>query len=76
MSRSRKKNNICGTTGVKSEKFDKQKSNRRLRKKIKQQIKNNKEVFSLKKEVSDLWTFGKDGKHFFDIKTYPKGMRK
>ncbi len=65
MSRSFKKSPVSGWTCKESEKFDKQKYNRRLRKKNRTELKKGSEIFSNKKEIIDIWNMSKDGKHDF-----------
>jgi hypothetical protein len=63
MSRSYKKHPITGMTTAESEKYDKQLANRKLRRKQKNAIRTKKEVLPQLKEVSNNYTFNKDGKH-------------
>jgi len=74
MSRSRRKNPICGWTICKSEKEDKSIANRRLRRRVIDAIRRNEEIYPELREVSDVWNFGKDGKQWVD--TDSKAMRK
>lgn len=84
MSRSRKKNPFVGFTTADSEKKDKTKSNKKLRRIQKEKL--NKSfidfdgnVFPDIKEVSNIYDFAKDGKKFYDnnkIKKYKKYLRK
>lgn len=78
MSRSHKHTPICGMCVASSEKFDKQKANRRTRRLVRETLGREvaPEVIPLLREVSDVWTFIKDGKHWFDFRRYPKEMRK
>ncbi len=62
MSRSRKKRPITGKTCCRSEKKDKQLANRSLRIQQKQAIHHRKDVMPDLKEVSDIYSWGKDGK--------------
>jgi hypothetical protein len=62
MSRSFRKNPVTPNTTAKSEKFDKQKYNRRLRKINKVELEKESDIFSLKREISDIWDMPKDGK--------------
>lgn len=75
MSRSRKKTPISGITKSDSEKLDKRDANRRERRINKELLKKEKELKHIR-EVSDVWTFNKDGKVVFDEKKYPNMMRK
>lgn len=63
MSRSIRHTPIIGNTTCKSEKRDKRIANRKLRRLVKEEIKMDKEL-SFIREVSSVWTFGKDGKHY------------
>jgi len=78
MSRSKRKTPITGITMASSEKQDKRHANRKLRRCIKQQLNEESEkiLLPLKKESSDVWTMGKDGKCWFDPIHHPKLMRK
>jgi len=60
MSRSFKHNLITGYSTAKSEKKDKQSANRKLRRKA-----NQGDYDITLNEVSDTWSFAKDGKHYF-----------
>ena len=62
MSRSYKKNNIGGNAGG-SDKYDKQLSNRKFRKK-RSNDNTEDDFYDDIKEVSNKWTFKKDGKSF------------
>lgn len=73
MARSKKKNNISGVTICDSEKDEKRIANRSLRRKNKQEVKMGREVFTIKKENSNVWDFGKDGRQ---IQTDPLYLRK
>lgn len=72
MSRSKRKSPYMGLCAD-SEKWDKRKNNRRLRKKCKEALKNDKELPNMK-EISDIWTMNKDGK--FKLDKNDKLMRK
>ena len=74
MSRSRRKTPVVGWTLAESEKGDKQKANRKLRRLAKEAVRLAKEP-PLQKETSNVWTFSKDGKMWMDNPT-PKLMRK
>lgn len=84
MSRSRKKNPITGITCAASEKEDKRRANRRLRRVVKCGIRcTDEEVRYLhevmdKRDVSNVWTFEKDGKMYYrkDSIWYRKVLRK
>jgi len=71
MSRSRRSAPVCGITTARSEKQDKRQANRRLRRKVR--------TGHLElglKDVSDVWSFDKDGKARFDPRKHPQLMRK
>ena len=87
MSRSRRKSPICSITCSDSEKWDKQKANRRFRKHTKQLLRRQiqseeleecqSEVLPEKmKELCEVWSFAKDGKQRFDPEKWPDLMRK
>ena len=75
MSRSRKKTPKTGITTAESEKDDKRKANRKFRRVTKGQLKNGDSQFVDKKEVSNVWSFDKDGKRFLKNPT-KKDLRK
>jgi hypothetical protein len=64
MSRSKKKTPILGITTCGSEKADKRDANRKYRRIVKQKVKGSSEELPEVKEVSDVWSFGKDGKKY------------
>jgi hypothetical protein len=66
MSRSVKKNPICGTTTVRSEKVDKIAAHRRERHAVRDRLRVEPltEVLPARREMSDVWTYSKDGKVF------------
>ena len=64
MSRSKKKTKIRGITSAKSEKENKQEANRKFRRIVKQKVKLSKVEFPLIKEISNVWSFDKDGKRY------------
>jgi len=76
MSRSYRNNSIIGWSTADSEKLDKRKANRRFRKKSKYKD------IRLMREVSEEYSFAKDGKQYFgrleesDPNLYEKLMRK
>ena len=78
MSRSKRKSPFGGNTTAVTEKQDKQIANRAERRINKQLIADNDSSSMLmsKREVSNVWSFGKDGKSRFDPFQYPKSMRK
>lgn len=76
MSKSFRKSKIFGNCGGKrdSEKKDKLISNRSLRRKNKTELKSGK-LLTSKRENSNIWSFKKDGKHYWKDAT-KKDMRK
>lgn len=88
MSRSRKKTPIAGVTTAQSEKADKQRSsrsNRRANKVILQKAKYqfledlDHLVMELPRETVSIWSFSKDGKHYYffeEIEDHERVMRK
>lgn len=88
MARSKRKNPICSITisGFNgSEKDDKRIANRKARRKNNTNINkilvdvetSDKIIFIDKlREISEIWTMAKDGKHLFNPKEYPYLMRK
>jgi hypothetical protein len=67
MSRSRHKTPITGIAKAESEKWDKQEANRRLRHRVKQAlaVDTEAEILPERREVSNVWSFMKDGKHWW-----------
>lgn len=78
MSNSRKKTSIGGHTNSCSEKKDKRIYNRRYRRVCKQFLHTDfeRELLPHLKEYSNPWCMDKDGKNWFDVKKFPKLMRK
>ena len=78
MSRSTRKRSIAGVTAAASDKRDKQRANRRLRKVAKVTLRHGGEepVLPVKREVIDPWSMAKEGKIYFDAAGSPKRMRK
>ncbi|MBK6835329.1 MAG: hypothetical protein IPG89_14105 [Bacteroidetes bacterium] len=64
MSRSLKKTPISGITKAESEKEDKRLANRRHRRVTKIEVNKGDEVVGKLKEVSNVWSFEKDGKRY------------
>lgn len=62
MSRSRRKTPICGITTARSEKDDKRRANRKLRRLTRTDPEKN----LVMRDVSDVWSFAKDGKWRID----------
>ncbi len=75
MARSRKKTPIGGNAIARSEKYDKQKANRKLRRSVREAVAAEAEVLPLLRQVSDTWTFNKDGKQWFGDR-HPAELRK
>lgn len=77
MARSHKKHNIMGITCKETEKKDKRLANRRLRRKnksVKATDETSNADYAVMREVSDVWSFDKDGKHYISpevIEKYP-----
>lgn len=78
MSKSKRKTSIVGWATTDSEKQDKRLYNRRYRRACKQILNTNFECELLPhlREYSNPWAMGKDGKHWFNAKEFPKWMRK
>lgn len=83
MSRSRRKTPVrgmCGSRHHASEKDDKRRFNRKMRRKNKVVLETVSDTEALvlkhKDEIEDVWAFNKDGKQRFDPKKFPKEMRK
>lgn len=75
MSRSRRKTSITGITTAVTEKENKRKANRKLRRLNKIKIhKKDYDLFQLR-EISDVWEFDKDGKQYL-IAPDKKWLRK
>lgn len=79
MSRSTKRKSFTGHTTAKSDKSDKQRANRLLRKQCKKLLTNNDSenlIMPGIQDVSSMASFAKDGKFYFDSNAYPELMRK
>lgn len=78
MSRSFKKNPICGWTTCESEKDDKRFANRRIRRvnKILLEKYQSEDELKDRKLLYDVWSLGKDGKQVFNPIEFPELMRK
>ena len=76
MSRSKKKNPISGYTTAVSEKEDKRKANRALRRRVHSMNLRTEQTLPLLREVSDVWSMGKDGKTLVDPERFPEVLRK
>lgn len=78
MSRSRRKHPFCGITTATTEKKDKRLANRKLRRAFSRLDLSDPDnlVVPLLREVSNVWSFDKDGKQRFDPEEHPERMRK
>lgn len=66
MSRSYRKNKIIGNVkNADSEKKDKTNANKKLRRLVKVRIAKKTETLPLLKEISNIWSFAKDGKYYW-----------
>ena len=65
MSRSYIKNKIVGYTKKETEKRDKTIANKRYRRLVKVRIAKRSEVLPLIREISNIYQFDKDGKHYY-----------
>lgn len=81
MSRSHRKNPIA-SVAIKngSDRFDKQKTNRKLRNKIRQILRkfpvDTDPLFPLVREISNSYFFAKEAKLLFDVILFPECLRK
>lgn len=75
MSRSRKKTPKAGRTKAHTEKGNKRKANRKLRRATKTQVKKGDSVLVQIREVSSVWDFAKDGKRYV-LNPSQKDLRK
>ncbi|WKB82442.1 hypothetical protein [Cellulophaga omnivescoria] len=75
MSKSEKKTKIRGITTAKSEKENKQDANRKYRRIVKQKVKSNESELPKIREISNVWSFNKDGKKYDSEMTH-KDLRK
>ena len=78
MARSRRKTPACGATAAESEKQDKQKSHRKVRRRVCQMLRADPEADPLPVEIqlTNPYSMAKDGKVRFDPTTYPQLLRK
>jgi hypothetical protein len=75
MARSRKKTPITGITTTDTEKNDKRLANRKLRVAVRTALAGDGEIMPELREISDVWSFGKDGKRWVgDVD--PRNLRK
>lgn len=77
MSRSKRKTPITGITTAESEKQDKRRCNRILRRVARVMLRVEGEAYidPTKHDALDLWSMSKDGKHYWGDR-YPELMRK
>jgi hypothetical protein len=78
MARSYRKTPICGITTARTEKGDKKIWHSRMRAATRTHIASGRDTdtMPLTREVSNVWSFAKDGKQRFDARRHPKLMRK
>lgn len=77
MARSRRRTPVRGMTTSDSEKSDKQRSHRRIRRAVRQAVPLHPEgPLPLEKELTNTYAMDKDGKIRFDPSTCPELMRK
>jgi hypothetical protein len=78
MARSYRKTPIRGITTAHSEKTDKKLWHSRMRARTLTHIRSGRDldVLPITREVSNVWSFAKDGKQHFDPTRHPKLMRK
>ena len=75
MSRSRRKTPKTGITTAETEKENKRQANRKFRRVTKVNVKKGRDELPLTKELSNVWSFDKDGKQFLKNPT-KKDLRK
>ena len=77
MSRSKRKTSIHGITMAESEKADKLAAHRKYRRTLKQKLGVEPEApMPVERELSNVWSFAKDGKRYLDPRKYAWLMRK
>jgi len=78
MARSRRKRPIAGITMASSEKWEKRKANRRIRRRVKESLAADPEaeVLPHRRELSSVWAMGKDGKRWYDPYRFAEISRK
>lgn len=77
MSKTRIKHPVIKITGHRSsDKEDRSKANRSLRRKVRMLIKKGLEHFPLLREISDMWNFRSDGGSFYQKNLEEKWKRK
>lgn len=79
MSRSYRHTPVMGNAGTRSEQWDKAHGQRKLRMRVRQWLRHRRwsalPTPGLR-QVSDVWGFAKDGKHWFDARGRLKDLRK
>ena len=77
MSRSRRKTPVLGITTAKSEKQDKRIANRKLRRLVNQRLACDAHgVMPALREVSNVWSMAKDGKHWYFKRLWEEGRHR
>lgn len=76
MSRSFRHTSVSGITTACSEKWHKRRARHVWRQSAKVALREGQEVLPHLREVSSVWLMPKDGKRWFDPRSYPKDMRK
>lgn len=77
MSRSKRKTSIHGITTAESEKADKLAAHRKYRRTLKQKLEAGLDTpLPVERELSNVWSFAKDGKRYLDPRKYAWLMRK
>lgn len=76
MSRSYRKTPIAGNTKAESEKQDKRLANRQFRAALRRASTDEDALIPLKREVTSLWKFNKDGKQYLGSHPPAEWMRK
>ncbi len=78
MSRSRRRTPVCGITTARSEKADKVAAHRRERRRVHVAlgVEPAREVLPHRRELSNVWSYAKDGKQYLGPRTRPEYLRK
>jgi hypothetical protein len=76
MARSRRKTPIVSISSSASEKQDKRRANRALRRAVNVAVKTGKDDLPVIDDVSNPWAMSKDGKTYLGLKNSAKWMRK
>ena len=78
MARSRRKRPIAGITMASSEKWEKRKANRRIRRRVKESLAADpeSEVLPHRCELSSVWAMAKDGRRWYNPSLFPEILRK